>query len=271
MVSLVSEFPDPYVQANGASFDPAISDSGEHVAFTSSATNLLGPGVDSNDTTDIYVRKFGQNVRVSVSSNGTQAIGVPGLFGIIFGSYEPSISADGRYVAFYSYAANLVSGDTNDKTDIFVRDRDLDADGLFDESGTVSTTRVSVTSGAGQADGNSFTPAVSAYGRYVAFESDATNLAGGDTLGMRDVFVRDEQTGQTTRVSVAANGTPANGHSYNPSISADGSYIAFESDATNLAAGDTLGMRDVFVRYIGFSSTFSIAIKPVNYLPLVVR
>jgi Tol biopolymer transport system component len=267
VMSVVSNF-SPYTQADGASTDPAISENGGHVAFTSAATNLLGPGVDSNNTADIYVRKSSGNVRVSVSTSGTQAIGVSTILGIL-GSYEPSISTDGRYVAFYSYAANLVSGDTNARTDIFVRDRDTDGDAIYDEAGAVSTTRASLATGGAQADGYSYSPAISAHGRYVAFESEATNLVSGDTLGNRDIFVRDRLTNQTTRVSVAADGTEANGDSINPSISADGSYIAFESAATNLVSGDTLGKRDVFVRYVGFSSTFPIAISPVNDAPTV--
>src|SRR5262249_16610712 len=159
-----------------------------------------------------------------------------------------------------SYATNLVGDDTNNASDIFVRDRDLDGDGIFDEAGQVSTTRVSVASDGAQANASSIKPAISAYGRYVAFQSDASNLAIGDFSGKTDIFVRDRQAGQTTRVSLTPEGSEANSGSYTASISADGSYIAFESDATNLVSGDTNGKRDIFVRYLGFSSTFPIAI-----------
>ena len=111
-----------------------------------------------------------------------------------------------------------------------------------------STTRLSVATGGGQADGRSFVPAISADGRYAAFYSDASNLVTGDANGARDVFVRDLQTGETTRVSVDGAGAEANGDSFEPAISADGRFVAFSSAATNLVAGDSNEANDVFVR-----------------------
>jgi len=161
----------------------------------------------------------GNTIRVSVASDGTQSN---------HDSYNPSISADGRFVAFESEATNLVSGDTNNFRDIFVHDRQ-----------TGQTTRVSVASDGTQANGHSFDPSISADGRYVAFISLASNLVSGDTNDHQDIFVHDRQTGQTTRVSVASDGTQANDHSFDPSISADGRYVAFISFASNLVGGDT--------------------------------
>ena len=170
----------------------------------------------------------GDTTRVSVASDGAQGNRY---------SYDPSISADGRYVAFYSYASNLVSGDTNGVYDVFVHDR---------QSG--QTTRVSVASDGAQGNnGSYYDPSISADGRYVAFDSSASNLVSGDTNGARDVFVHDRQGGGTTRVSVASDGAQGGTGSWNPSISADGRYVAFYSGASNLVSGDTNGTDDVFV------------------------
>jgi len=231
-------------QANDHSVDPSMSADGRYVAFESKASNLVSG--DTNGEQDIFVhdRQTGQTTRVSVASDGTQA-----RSGTIYGSLSPSISADGRYVAFHSYATNLVSGDTNLSSDVFVHDRQ-----------TGQTTRVSVASDGTQANNLSAHPSISADGRYVAFVSFANNLVSGDT-GYVDVFVHDRQTGQTTRVSVATGGGQANGNSYDPSISADGRYVAFESDATNLVSGDTNFSPDVFVhdRQTGQTTRVSVA------------
>jgi Tol biopolymer transport system component len=154
----------------------------------------------------------------------------------IFSANNPAISADGRYVAFESSASTLVNGDTNDITDIFVFDRQ-----------TQQTSRVSIDSAGVQGNSGSTSAAISADGRYVAFQSQATNLVALDTNNAGDIFVHDRQTGQTTRVSVSSSGAEAQGASNDPSISADGRYVAFVSDAANLAAGDTGGHRNVFL------------------------
>jgi Tol biopolymer transport system component len=164
-----------------------------------------------------------------VASDGTQGNGL---------SYYPSISADGRYVAFGSGASNLAPGDTNNERDVFLHDR---------ESG--ATTRVSVASDGAQGNSRSGAPAISADGRYVAFGSGASNLAPGDTNNAWDVFLHDRQSGATTRVSVASDGTQGNNDSvqFYPVISADGRYVSFESGASNLAPGDTNNAWDVFL------------------------
>src|SRR5690242_10023935 len=110
------------------------------------------------------------------------------------------------------------------------------------------TTRVSVPTGGAQANGNSLAPAISKDGRYVAFYSDASNLAAGDTNRARDVFVYDRQTRQTTRVSVAGDGSQANGDSFAPAISGDGRYVVFSSAASNLVPRDNNNADDIFVR-----------------------
>lgn len=226
------------LQADGASAGPAISADGRYVAFASGATNLEGS--DTNAAADIFVRdrKAGATKRISVASDGTQASGA---------SSEPSISADGRYVAFTSAASNLVAGDTNGAPDIFLRDRDTDADGVFDEAGAVATTRVSVSSSGAQASGASSAPAISGDGRYVAFSSLAADLVSGDANGVADVFVFDRLTAQTVRVSVSSSGAEGNGAASAPSLSGDGRYVAFASAASNLVTGDANGVSDVFV------------------------
>jgi Tol biopolymer transport system component len=233
-------------QGNQPSTSPAISGDGRYVAFDSSATNLV-PN-DTNATSDVFVhdRQTGQTTRVSVASDGTQTN--PWSM-----SRDPAISEDGRYVAFISDASNLVPNDTNAASDIFVHDRQ-----------TGQTTRVSVASDGAQANRYSVWPAISADGRWVAFQSDADNLVPNDTNAASDVFVHDRQTGQTTRVSVASDGTQAHGSSFGPgppTITGDGRYVAFTSDASNLVPDDTNGRSDVFVhdRQTGQTSRVSLA------------
>ncbi|HVZ94543.1 MAG TPA: hypothetical protein VG797_08535 [Phycisphaerales bacterium] len=215
-------------QGNGNCIYLTMSADSRFVAFESDATNLVQN--DTNGRTDIFVhdRQTGQTSRVSVATDGTQGE---------FASGSPSISADGRFVTFYSGAANLVPGDTNDNLDVYVHDRQ-----------TGRTSRVSVDSSGGEANGGSYYQTISADGRFVAFDSTASNLAPDDTNGAIDAFVHDRQTGLTTRISAAPGGTPADGHSWSPSISADGRCVAFHSLATNLVPGDTNGGADVFVQ-----------------------
>ena len=125
-----------------------------------------------------------------------------------------------------------------------------------------STARLSVATGAAEADGGSFVPALSADGRYAAFYSDASNLVLRDANAARDVFVRDRQTGETTRVSVDGAGEEANGDSFEPAISSDGRYVAFSSSATNLVAGDMNDANDVFVRDRQTNTTSRVSLAP---------
>jgi len=212
---------------NSDSLFTAVSADGRYVAFASAATNLV-PG-DTNRALDVFVRdrELDTTERVSVSSTGQQGNSH---------SFQPAISADGRYVAFTSAATNLVAWDTNRDNDVFVRDLKL---------GT--TERLSVSSGGREGDENSQAPAISADGRYVAFTSKASNLVSHDN-NLDDVFVRDRELDTTKRVSVSSTGEQSNSDSSQPAISADGRYVAFTSWASNLVAGDTNGVADVFVR-----------------------
>lgn len=169
--------------------------------------------------------------RVSVSSNGTQGNGR---------SSSPSVSQTGHYVAFTSEANNLVLGDTNGYWDVFVHD-------LI----TKATVRISVSSSGSQGNGDSTSPCISPDGRYVLFDSKATNLVANDTNGVQDVFMYDRETGTTSRISIASNGIQGDKASYTPSkkscFSADNNLIVYGSDATNLTVGDTNGYGDIFV------------------------
>lgn len=219
---------DPYgAQGNSLSTSPSISSDGRYVAFHSFATNLT-PG-DSNGDYNVFVHDLqsGVTTRVSVDSGGGEGNGFSG---------GPSISSDGRYVTFYSFATNLVPGDTNGTVDVLVHDIMSGA-----------TARVSVDSSGVQCNGASYDPSISGDGRYVAFVSGASNLVSGDTNGTEDIFVRDVQSSATMRVSVNSTGAQGNAHSSAPSISSDGRYLSFYSDASNLVPGDMNGVRDVFV------------------------
>lgn len=214
-------------QSNGGSFTPAISADGRFVVFQSSATNLV-PG-DTNDAPDVFIRDLlsGVTRRVSVSSSGEQARGQ---------SFSGTISANGRFVAFTSDAPNLVRRDTNGAQDVFVWDRQV---GL--------TRRISVSTFGEQSNSFSEESSISADGRYVAFDSAASNLVPGDPGPYANVFVRDRLAGVTRLVSTGTSARWANGSSFNPSISADGRFVAFDSLASNLVPGDTNGATDVFV------------------------
>ena len=216
------------VEGNSVSVVPAISADGRFVAFHSVANNLVTG--DTNGAFDVFVhdRDTDTTERVSVDSAGVEGNDV---------SINSTISADGRFVAFRSIANNLVAGDTNGFWDIFVHDRTTD-----------TTERVSVSSAGVQGNSFSFRPAISAGGRFVAFFSRANNLVAGDTNGKDDIFVHDRDTDITERVSVNSAGVQGNDFSrFRTSISADGRFVAFRSEANNLVAGDTNGFRDIFV------------------------
>lgn len=197
-------------EANEVSLYTAISADGRIVVFLSQASNLVSG--DTNNMRDVFThdRQTGQTTRVSVASDGSQADGH---------SFAPVISDDGRFVAFTSYAMNLVPETTNpNEMDIFVHDRQ-----------TGETSRVSVAGDGTEANGTSDSPAISADGRFVAFHSAASNLVPGDTNSKTDIFVHDRQTGETTRVFVASDGTQANDRSYYPILSGDGRFVIFGS------------------------------------------
>jgi hypothetical protein len=166
--------------------------------------------------------------RVSVRSDEGQANGLS------IGSY---VSATGRYILFESDATNLVAGDTNGRRDVFLRDRQL---------GT--TTRVSTSSTGGQGNGESRARGISGDGRFVLFDSAASNMITGDTNAKTDVFVKDRQTGATSRVNLSSGEAQANNSCYGAGISADGRYVLFGGSASNLVSGDTNALGDAFLR-----------------------
>jgi len=145
-------------------------------------------------------------------------------------------------------ASNLVAGDVNGQRDVFIHDRDVDDNGIFDETGQIETFIASVDSFGAQGNYYSFSAAVSADGAYVAFVSLAENLVLGDINGRRDIFVNDIVTGETIRASVSTDYIEADNNNFAPAISSDGKYVAFESDSTNLIINDNNGVRDIFVR-----------------------
>ena len=216
---------------NRQSENPAISADGSHVAFSSFASDLVP--TDANTTiADVFVR--------DLQAGTTELISVgPVGVGATNGSFSPSISADGNYVAFGSNASNLVGAGTDGRSNIFVRDR---------QTGTTQRISVAIVSGQ-EANSTSNAPSISNDGRYVAFSSNATNLvAGADTNGSPDIFVRDRLAGSTARVSVDAAGAQANNQSLDPGISGDGRHVAFASFSNNLVTPDNNGQFDVFTR-----------------------
>ena len=220
-------------QGDDVSGLPALSADGRYVVFASAASNLVAG--DTNGAVDVFVRdrQAGTTTRVSLSGAGAEAD---------CESWTGAISATGRFVAFNSCASNLVAGDTNRSTDVFLRDRDTDADGIFDEPDAVSTARVSVATGGQQGDSSSAVSkpsAISADGRYVVFESWAATLVAGAVGDDSHIYVRDTAQGTTTRLSVATDGTPGKGDSVFPTISSSGRFVAFTSGASNLVADDT--------------------------------
>lgn len=214
-------------EADGASFTPAISGDGRYVAFASAASKLVKG--DSNGAEDVFVfdRAERTTERVSVSSAERQGTGA---------SFDPAISADGRYVAFTSAAPDLVAGDDNGQVDVFVRDRRRGV-----------TLLASVGPQGARGDGPSVAPSISADGRFVAFESDAGSLVPGDGNHTGDVFLHDLESGVTRLISVAGNGLQTESPSFGAAISADGTAVAFESFSSRLVADDTNGALDVFV------------------------
>jgi Tol biopolymer transport system component len=227
---------------------PAFSYDGRWVAFESRYALVAN---DTNGLVDIYVRnKLGGAVkRVSVASSGAQGLGGE--------STNAAISASGRFIAFQSRATNLVPGDTNGLADVFLHDRDADGDGIFDEAGAVSTERVNFgqscitacvavqTIGGGSGD-----PAISGNGRFIAYQTAATNMPG-DSNGRTDIFVFDRVRRITRLISRNINNQAADDHSRNPGMSLNGRYVVFESFADDIAGGNpgtpTAPISDIFL------------------------
>ena len=236
--------------ANGSSQHPSVSANGQYVAFDTAATNLLPESADTNGNFDIYVRNLDTATpeRVSVSSSGEQANG---------DSFYPAISGDGRFVAFASEASNLVAGDDNDATDIFVHDRE-----------TGETTLVSVTSSGAQANGNSsaaWPPSISADGSRIAFLSRARNLAPGLSIESPEhLFVRDRAAGTTQIADLSGTGERGNAPASAPAISDDGLVVSFTSAASNLSPLTGEGGIHVYVRDLAAGTTRVVDLNPAG-------
>jgi Tol biopolymer transport system component len=232
-------------ESNGASLAPAISNkngvNGPYVVFSSTATNLVAS--DSNGASDIFVRDIAGNATTLVSSNSAQTNSANG------GSFDPAITPDGALIAFSTDATNVLSGTLNGQRQVVRIDR------------ATPSTRVLISQSASgnQADRPCYEPSMSDNGQ-VAFFTLATNLGvAADTNGFFDVYVRDVGANTVSRVSLDSGGGESNGHSGFPSISGDGSVVAFASLATDLVAGDTNGVFDVFSRTGGVTTRTSVS------------
>jgi Tol biopolymer transport system component len=221
------------MQIDGSNEDAAISGDGRFVAFESWTVPFTGYNMTELFLSD---RQAGTTVSVLIHNFG--------------GTFRHVISSDGRSLAFASDDPSVVAGDANGVHDVFVYDVPT---GAF--------SRVSVASGGAEANGGSSHPAISYDGRYVAFESSATNLVPGDTNGRRDIFRHDRQSGRTRRVSVATGGGEANSDSQEAAISGDARYIAFKSFANNLVSGDTNERNDVFVHDTQTGATSRVSVS----------
>ncbi len=219
------------VESSKGGWTPTMSADGRYIAFDSNSSNLA-PG-DTNDTWDVYIRdtQTGTTTRVSTDSSGTEGNNA---------SWWASISPDGRYVTFASYASNLVAGDDNDESDVFLKDT---------QTGTV--TRISEDAVGNDANGDSWISSISADNRYVVFYSKASNLVANDTNARYDVFLKDTTTGSVQMVSTDSANNPGNNSSfidYPSVVSSDGRYVTFYSKSNNLVANDTNEKYDVFLK-----------------------
>ena len=229
------------VQGNGNSHSPSISASGRFIAFTSSASNLVPNDINLSDDIFVHDRETGLTSRVSINT-----------FGIEGGNHSdwPSISADGNIIAFESIATNLVAGDNNGYSDVFVHDRQ-----------TGITVRASVTSSGAEGNQLSNAPSISGDGHIVSFPSYASNLVATDTNGTQDVFVHDLQSGITSIGSTSSTGGPSNGPSGRASISFDGTFLTFSSGASNLVATDTNSSDDIFFKNLSTGQTSRVSVS----------
>jgi Tol biopolymer transport system component len=235
---------------NGQSFAPLMTPDGRFILFSSFATDLTTV-TDGNNDSDLFVRDMqtGTTRMVSRNSTGTAAGsgGTP--------PFESAISDDGRYVAFTSYASNLVSNDTNGTNpDVFQRDMQNDS--------TVLVSRNA--SGTGSGSGNSIAPSMTPDGRYVAFDSNATDLTVIATSGFK-VFRRDMQTGATALVSTnSAGNAGVSGDAFKDPgcMTDDGRYVLFRTTAPDaVATTDGNGTDDIFVRDLQGNSTALVSIN----------
>jgi len=218
-------------EGNGWSLSPTISADGRYVCFASVATNLVQG--DTNGAADVFVRdrQTDTMVRMSVSSAGEQANA---------SALRPHMSANGRFVTWDTTADNLSDVAPNSLLKVFVRDRDANETGVFDQPGEVATILASVNSAGEPADDHASRAAVASNG-WVAFDTEATNLVPGDTNDVFDVFVHNVVTGETQRVSETADGAQTTGSSFNARFAPGGTHVAFSSrDAATLVDNDAI-------------------------------
>ncbi len=220
--------------ANGANFNPAISDDGRFVVFRSHGSNLVSD--DSNSNPDIFVRDR-LNGTTTLISGVDPSLGTGSATGNSW-SYNPSISGDGLFITYWSASTDLVPGDTNGVFDLFLHDV------------TQATTERINRSPSGQqaVGGHTHESELSKDGRFVVFWSRATNLVDNDTNGMADVFVLDRLLGTTERVSTSSTGEQSDGESFQSSISDDGRYVVFYSQASNLVSGPGNTFNQVYMK-----------------------
>lgn len=308
-------------QANGDNYQSILSRDGRFVLFESLATSLVASS-DTNGTWDVFLRDMVLSTTICVSVNSAGVLGNGQ-------SHVGGFSPDNRYVAFYSDASNIVAGDTNGVTDLFLYDRNDatvsrvslstagvqgnaasgslvyftddgrymifgsfasnlvpgDTNGQFDtfmrDLQTNTTTRISFTSAGGELNGYAALGGISGDGRYFYFATNGTNAIPTDTNGVPDTFVRDLMTGTVVRASVDSAGMQGNADSYgggNLSITQDGRYVVFMSQASNLVAGDTNGTWDIFVRDLLMNTTTRVNVSSggaqamgTTYNPLLSR
>ena len=244
-------------QANVGADLAKVNSDGRYIIFRTSSTNF--GTIDRNAVPDVYMRDTCRDQDLDVCTPETTRVSetFDDVEVEVVESDEESqpvgVTTFGRYVVFLSHATNLVLDDTNDAWDIFLRDTCTGEDAAVC---TPSTSRVSLAADGTEIQGNSIEASMSEDARFIAFRSLANNIVAGDTNGSGDIFVRDTCLGQdpmlctptTVRASVDTVGTEATGNSLRPSLSPDGQFVAFESLAPNLVAGDTNGLPDVFVR-----------------------
>jgi Tol biopolymer transport system component len=230
------------VRARGVSVDPAISGDGRYIAFSSDATNLVDQS--SRGHKQIYVVDITDG-KVTLASTGED-----GMVGDD-DSASPSLSNDGRYVAFMSKAAGLAKGCGGVAEHVYVRDI---------EKGV--TVCVSNSNDGGDANGSSFHPSMSGNGKFVAFRSHASNLVGGKTNGFDNIYVKDLQSGATTLVSVADDKDPKinpYGDSTQPSISYDGQRVAFAAYALGESKSAQDAVDQIYVRDLTSKRTYLVS------------
>ena len=230
--------------SNQFSLNPSISANGRIIGFQSLSDDLIAGNIDVNNDDDIYIRDLDTQANALVSINRFNTAASSGI--------EGEISGDGRFITFSSSASDLAVGDANGVIDIYLRDL------LNNSTEIISRNQFNTGSGNSASQESS----ISFDGRYVVFQSQATNLVssgpnggGGNT----NIFVRDRNTNSNFLVDIDyTNTSSGNNVSQNPSISADGRFVAFQSLATNLVnflVQDTNQASDIFIRDLQLNTT----------------